>query len=186
MGKYNFHREQETTVEEIRAMIDRDTSAGKWVGVLAAFLYVFGCRINEAMKLKPEDFEISEDYLAVKIALSKQKKKQTTGPYDMSFHYVHVARSTPFVDEFIIPYRLSIRGERVFPYSRIWAWRKLKELNSQISPHVFRHDRLTKLAMSGASGAVLQDWAGWSDLRPAGSYLRTTGAIQKQFADKVR
>jgi len=62
---------------------------------------------------------------------------------------------------------------------------EIKKLNPKVSPHVFRHTRLTKLALRGATGPDLMDWAGWTDIRPAAKYLHAAGKLAEKFADKI-
>ena len=102
-------------------------------------------------------------------------------------HLLHVSLDAPFVRDVLLPYINSVedRDAKLFPRTRQLIWLRLKELNPLISPHVFRHDRLMKLALKGASEAQLMDWAGWSDPRPAQHYIRATGRLARQLADKV-
>ena len=65
------------------------------------------------------------------------------------------------------------------------AWFKIKQVAKDVSPHLFRHDRLMKLAIRGATEAQLMDWAGWTDARPAGSYIRATGRLAAELSQKV-
>jgi integrase len=189
MPKYKFDRRAigRTTVEEVYSIIARDKSEGNWVGALTAFLYVFGCRISEALKLKPSDVELDPaGYLTVTFPILKQRRRAV--PYGTT-HRLRVVRSAPFVEEVIIPYVMQRKLEepegRLFKYSRVYHWKKLKALNGLLSAHIFRHDRLNRLAEKGASAAVLQDWAGWSDMRPASFYIRGAGQLAAQFSDKI-
>lgn len=77
-------------------------------------------------------------------------------------------------------------GCRIWPRSRARAWQVIKGAKSDMSPHIFRHDRLSKLSLAGADGTALMEWAGWSDLRPAANYLHTAGRKAAEFADKVQ
>jgi len=184
MPKYKFKRTEITTEEEVRDMIQR--AKEPWLKAIIAFLYVFGCRISEAIKIRRKDVWIEGNYLVARIGVLKRKKEKR-GPYVNIPHLLHVNLNSPFVHDILLPYINSIedRNERLFPRTRQLVWLRLKELNQLISPHVFRHDRLMKLALKGASEAQLMDWAGWSDPRPAQHYIRATGRLARQLADKV-
>jgi len=189
MPQYKFKRDPANlvSVEEAGRMIK--SAKHDWLKALISFLYLFGCRISEALEVRRGDFWIENNYLAVRMKiLKKRKKKKSSGPYgDGDFHILRVSLDAPFVKKILIPYlkKIKNRESRVFPVSRQLAWRKMKDLNPNISPHIFRHDRLLKFALKGATGVELMDWAGWSDMRPARNYLLKAGRLAANLADKV-
>jgi len=176
LPKYKFKRDKLTSLEEVREMIKK--AEEPWLKAIIAFLYVFGCRISEALELRVGDVHILKEgkNLILEVELPYLKKKdKPEGPYEK----LHILRAnineTPILTPFL-KYYLNIRKnaelyERVFPYSRKTVWKKMKNLNENISPHVFRHDRLTKLAIKYADPFLLKYWAGWEDLRPAQNYV---------------
>jgi len=184
MPRYKFKRREITTVAEVRDMIER--ARWDWLRALIAFLYLFGCRISEALNLRRKDVWVEGSYLVAKIGVLK-RRKEARGPYENVPHLIHVSLNAPFVKDVIIPYIEKIEDyeRRLWPYTRQLVWMRLKELNPFVSPHVFRHDRLMKLAMKGATELQLMDWAGWSDPRPAENYIRATGRLAMELADKV-
>jgi len=184
MPIYKFKRRKLTTEEEVRSMIEK--AKWPWLKALIAFLYLYGCRISEALNLKRSNIWVEGDYLIAEIGVLKRRREKR-GPYENIPHLIHVSLDAPFVKDVLLPYIEEIKEKeaRLFPVSRQLAWLRIKELNPNISPHVFRHDRLMKLAMKGASEAELMDWAGWSDPRPAGTYIRATGRLAMKLADKV-
>ena len=176
MPKYKFKRDKLTSLEEVKEMINKAEEA--WLKAIIAFLYVFGCRISEALELRIGDVHIFKEgkNLILEVELPYLKKKnKPEGPYE-KLHILRVnVYETPILIHFIKYYhnikKNSGPHERVFPYSRKTVWKKMKKLNENISPHVFRHDRLTKLAIKYADPFLLKYWAGWEDLRPAQNYV---------------
>ncbi|MCD6360244.1 MAG: tyrosine-type recombinase/integrase [Armatimonadetes bacterium] len=159
-----------------------------WLKALIAFLYLFGVRITEALMLRRGDFSISGGKLVVRLRLLKKRKK--SGPF-ADFHILRVSLEAPFIQHILYYLRGMEPDQRVWPlaenknYARWKAWNEIKRLNRKCTPHIFRHSRLTKLALKGADAPVLMDWAGWSDPRPAGRYLHMSGSLAEKFADKV-
>lgn len=180
MPNYKFRRRAMTTAEEVERAIK---GMPEWAKSLTAFLYLFGCRVSEALQLKKEDFEITGEYIQVTIPLSKKRK--VNGPY-APVHVLSVSRKAPFADLVVQRVLEAEPGRRLWPKTRVRAWQVLKKSQQDISPHVFRHDRLSKLALAGADGPALMEWAGWADLRPAANYLHMAGRKAAQFADKVQ
>jgi len=183
MPRYKFVREEITTIEELQDMIDK--TRYEWLKSLLAFLYLFGCRVSEALQLRRRNLWIESPDLAARIGVLKRRER-SKGPYQTVDHILRVNLKAPFISDYLLPYLEKLRPEqKVWSVSRQLVWLRMKEVNQQCSPHVFRHDRLMKLAQKGATEAELMDWAGWSDPRPAGDYIRATGRLAARLADKV-
>ncbi|MEN3051902.1 MAG: site-specific integrase [Candidatus Methanosuratincola petrocarbonis] len=180
MPEYKFRRKALTSQEEVGRMIE---SMPEWARSLTAFLYLFGCRVSEALQLTREDFEITDTVIRVTIPLLK--KRDNNGPYQ-PVHIVEVRRSAPFMNIVEERIRSAKPGTKLWPRTRQRVWQVLKKSKQDISPHVFRHDRISKLSLAGADGHALMEWAGWADLRPAAKYLHTSGRKAAEFADKVQ
>ncbi|MGF3498679.1 MAG: tyrosine-type recombinase/integrase [Candidatus Methanosuratincola sp.] len=180
MPNYKFTRKQLTTKEEVEEAMK---GMPEWARSLTAFLYLFGCRVSEALQLKKEDFTITETALQVSIPLLK--KRRANGPY-APMHVLQVSMSAPFAG-MVAEWVQGVKpGQRVWPRTRVRAWQVIKKTKEDLSPHLFRHDRLSKLALAGADGAALMEWAGWVDLRPAANYLHMAGKKAAEFSDKVQ
>lgn len=147
-------------------------------------------RIGEALKLKPKDFKFAYNkWLEVTIPLSKKRGK---GPV-VEQHILRVNFRKKSLRPFMLPLLLYVLDRtKEYPSERVWkgisrfqVWHRIKKLNEMCYPHLFRHSRLHYLAMQGATGPVLRDWAGWADLRPASKYVAVTGELAKKYADKI-
>lgn len=184
MPKYKFTRKETTTVTEIQKAIT--LTKYQWLKALITFLFTYGCRITEALNLKRSDVWLEDTYIIAQIGVLKRRDKKQ-GPYENLPHLIHASINTPLVKENLLPYLLEQKSSdaKLFPISRQLVWLRLKEVNKKLSPHVFRHDRLMKLALKGATEAELMDWAGWTDSRPASNYIRATGRLAMNLADKI-
>lgn len=146
--------------------------------------------MNEALRLKPRDFRFAyKKWLVLSIPLSK---KRSHGPVKPQ-HILRVSYKKPKLQPFLQPLlKYLLDRTREAPTEPLWAgisrfkvWHRVHKVNPDCSPYLFRHSRLHSLAMQGATGPVLRDWAGWADLRPAANYLSVTGELAKKFADKI-
>jgi len=184
LPEYKYKRLELTTEAEVRLMIQK--ARWFWLKALIAFLYLYGCRITEALNMQKRHIWTDGTYLIAQIGVLKRRREKK-GPYESLPHLIHVNLNSPFIQDALVPYLMSISDSdlRLWRYSRQLVWRRLKELNQLTSPHLFRHDRLMKLALKGATEAELMDWAGWSDPRPAADYIRPTGRLAANMADKI-
>jgi integrase len=184
-GRCTFRRETLTTEGEVLSMLNR--AREWWVQALVVVLYLYGARISEALELRKEDVVVEGKYLVINFPILK--KRMDTGPYGTPKHRLRVPLTAPFVDQVIVKQvgQFSDR-DRLFPYTRVTAWKKIKELrpDGAISPHVFRHDRLSKFALAGESPYKVQAWAGWSDQRPIKNYVHLFEEDLKDMGEKVR
>jgi len=185
MGKYKYQREDMTTVEEIQDNINN--SRWPWLKSIFAFLYLFGPRISEALSRKRKHFTFEGNNLAVRIGILKRKEKPA-GPYKEIPHIIRISINAPFMRGYLVPYIKNFHDPEMYlwPFSRQLVWKRMKEVNPNLSPHLLRHDRLMKLAIEGATEMELMDWAGWNDPRPASTYIRATGLLIEKYADKVK
>src|ERR1700687_3938626 len=76
MPKYSFQRKDPMTPEEVKGMMDATDSMP--MISLMAFLYLYGTRIGEPLKLQKADFKVWLKSLTVNIQV--EKKRQTKSP----------------------------------------------------------------------------------------------------------
>ncbi len=187
MPKYKFAREDVVSAEELAETLTKTRKL--WLKALISFCYIFGPRIMEALKLKKQDFQIDGKRLSVKIGVLKRRQK---GPFKDMPHVLHADLNTPFL-EHVVAWLKKVEhpDDFLWPLAHSWsrarvrAWEEMKKLNPTLTPHVLRHSRLTKLALRGADGPALMDWAGWADMRPAPRYLHISGRLAEKYADKI-
>jgi integrase len=176
----------EKEVENLLNLIPEDQPEIK---CLVSMLYLYGCRISEALELKRENIWKDENFLFIKF---RTKKKKINRPKDVKRRgkpipeerVLNVRYVSPFTD-YIISWIKNVEvGEKVFPFSYPTAYRKIvwifgldktnrdkamEEINVWL--HLFRDTALTQLAYAGASPFELRDFAGWSSTDPAEAYV---------------
>lgn len=177
MPKYSFSRQDILTMQEVESMIKE---ASPELQALIAFLYLWGARIGEALSLTAEDFTKSPRRLKARILTEKVRVE---GPIREQHRSVAVDLSSPFTP-YLLEYVSSHHG-KLWGFSRVTAWRKLKRLNPQCSPHIFRHTRATKLASRTNNPYALMAFFGWSDLRPAMRYIHASGTLALSLSSKI-
>lgn len=151
---------------------------------LICFLYLFGSRIGECLKLTKSDFKTLKHSLTANIQV--EKKKQTTAP--ILWKHPLTVKFRLENDFFVQPIltQLGMVSEgKIWRMNRKTVWRKIHQLNPQCSPHIFRHTRARRLVEKGASSIVLMDWFAWSDIRPASNYLGVSGKTAEKFSGKI-
>jgi integrase len=169
---------------EVKEMIEKAESEMK---EFIAFLYLTGCRISEALRVKVEDIWLEGDKVCFRIPILKTGKGGK--------HVIKISRNAPFMSLILEKWENKKANNQInepmFLFSqnlnsaRVIAWRKMKKLNQRAYPHLFRHTRLTRLAEKGATASQLQTWAGWESIKMADIYVRRSAKMIEDLADKV-
>ncbi len=184
MGKYKYSRDKlgQTTLQEVEAMIQK--ARWSWLKSYIALLFLTGVRSSEALSLKQGDIRIEGDRLLIEVPILKQRKGMRMGPYSRPRHVLGIPLNAPFTQE-IISHWQSLKDplQPLYPYSRIWAWKKLKEINPNVSPHLFRHDKATKLVRAKTPVDTVQYWMGWSTLNQLMRYMHLGEVDLKDMPD---
>ena len=157
-----------------------------WVKAIIAALWLTGARVSELLRLRRRNVKVVEEegYIVFEIPTLK-KRRRRHAVYETPTRKLFIPIDAPFMDELLSYIEGKAPDELLWPRSRQIVWRRIKEVNPLASPHLFRHDRLQHLADRGASMLQLQAWAGWSDARPAGEYIRLSGQLTKPLMDKL-
>lgn len=199
MGKYKYTREDVLDRREVEEMIERapervPVGLVPQVRAFLALLYLTGARGVEITQMRAGDLEIGEDHLTARIPTAKKRKR--VGPLSHSWRVLKI-QVTPANQRLVEAVRSYAEGldpsVQLFRFSRtgryvserVTIWKLIKALNPSCSSHLFRHSRLTRLAMRGATGPELMAWAGHADLRPVGTYLHLAGRGLERLAGKV-
>jgi len=172
MGKYKENVERHLlTAAEVHQMVQKAKRLQD--KALVVLLWIFGCRISEAIVLKKEDIWTKDGKVFCSLPILKQRKRLV-----QPTHRLIVPEETPLIHYLLDQVNQTADGAYIFPgheadhLRRQRAWRLISKLSdNRLFPHFFRHNRLNKLAEDGSSALELQSWAGWSDLRSAKSYL---------------
>lgn len=180
MGKYSFadraaRKDPMSQEEALKTIEDADTLP---LRALFAILWIWGPRINEAIRLQKRDFTIFDKSIRVRMPLSKKGDPQ-------AFHMLRAGISTPGIAP-LLEYLQASQDGRLFPMSIRTVGRKLHRINPNTSPHWFRHTRATRLSEETDNVLELVDWFGWADARPAMAYVQMSGKLAARLSDKVK
>jgi len=150
------------------------------------FLYLSGCRVSEATKVKPGDIEIKDNCIIANIITLKNRLK---GLRNIPIAWFDCEIETKMGDYVLNHIRKVPENTPVFPYSRFRMAHNLGKLvindmrglhgkqwvnipEFHIHPHYLRHCRLTHLVTERNYGAVeLMQFAGWTNTKPADIYV---------------
>ena len=139
------------------------------VGSLIATLFETGCRVSEALLLNPKQFEVEEEWVMVYGAPVLKKGK--VDPRSK-------LRNIPIpIDEPLVPYMIDwvdkCKTKKLFPRSRIWAYRQIRKVDPEWWPHRFRAERATQLVVEyGFNVPKLMRWFNWSDTKTPTNYVK--------------
>lgn len=187
MGKYTyFDIESDRLIEPSEVDNALQKLPKEWQKTILCCLYIFGCRVNEALQLRVRDFKADLEYFWVDIPNSKRMKGQKT--ILPPFRTLKVRLDTPYLEylmNWLEKKDLTVgRDGLVFPYTRVAVWYFLKKVQPNLSPHKFRHNRLTKVAMDEANPLVIQSLAGHSSIKSSQKYLDKSGIIAQKYAER--
>lgn len=92
----------------------------------------------------------------------------------------------PGVEDIVETWNATKKGKRLFPISRSYAWKFVKEVTGKLYPHFFRLNRATKFAEHPKTSIKdLKDWFGWVDARTIEKYLAKGGRATKDMAQRI-
>jgi integrase len=139
--------------------------------VLLALLYLTGARPAELLELKKRNFLIVGSDLRMILPTKKRKKAGAVNdrllPVDIE--------ETPFVKSLIMPWVESLPSQDSDVLS-IRTTTRIQQIvyalsDNQLCPYTFRHNRLSQLAMGGATVDELRQWKGASNIASITPYL---------------
>ncbi|MEM2868531.1 MAG: site-specific integrase [Candidatus Bathyarchaeia archaeon] len=174
---YKYTRSRHLSLEELNEILEKTPQ--EWLKALTILLYYSGMRISEALNLKREDITLTPDEIIIKV--ETLKRRRSIGPY-MPERIIPLPRNLPFIN-ILARYLENASNGKLWNYSRKTVWLYMKRIKKDISPHLFRHDRLYMLSMNPEITPFdLRDWAGWSDLRPAENYIQISGQRTRRIS----
>lgn len=193
MPKITTKRDDEViSPDEMKNIITKCDSAR--TRSLMAFMYLLGCRVSEALRLKKDKIWFDNEAMYAKVFVLKRNKTRADGTKkDSSFeHTVKISLNAPFVDVIREYWDKVLPEQKIWIYSanpnsnRVIAWCEMKKVSPKIWPHLFRHTRMTRLAEQGATEMQLMTWAGWSDARPAKDYVSRSSTLIEELGKKLK
>ncbi|HKL23386.1 MAG TPA: tyrosine-type recombinase/integrase [Candidatus Nanoarchaeia archaeon] len=162
-------RNDAMTRSEINKMFMKSQSA-MIKGIMAVMLMT-GSRISEVLMLRGKDITTDEEYIYFNCYILKKRNgieriiKKIPKTHDYLKYFKEYVNSKAIKEENL-----------VFPTSREYVWKKVKQLNPESSPHMFRHTIATYLGEK-LDIFTLQKWMGWSNLNMAVKYVHPKNVI---------
>ena len=133
---------------------------------LLSVLFFAGCRISEALALTADDISCAGDTIFIQFFRLKGSKQ--TDPQEL-----------PRADALIW---LCEQSGKLFPFHRVTAYRTVKRAFSDLYPHYFRLNRITKTVMEfgdaeayhlfGITALTIDHYRGKVDIKHVGKALR--------------
>ena len=174
------------TVEEMTRLLDQPSgSAPKEIRdkAMLELLYATGIRVTELINLKLEDINIDMNYLIV----YQEGKRERIIPFGDTAkkavkNYLENSRDKLVKDKDNEYLFTNCQGEKM---SRQVFWKLLKfygeqaGIQSEITPHIFRHSFAAHLVENGADLRAVQEMLGHSD-------ISTTQMYAKLSSDRLR
>lgn len=174
--------------EEVQKLIEYYREPGE--KALIAVLYDSACRIGEIATLKRRDVKCENGQWIISV-------DGKTGVRDIPLMFSQTYLQ-PWFDKYHpqktkdaplwISRSSQLKNKTDKTLSRNAIWRIVKSgekvLGKRIHPHLFRHSRLTELALKGMPEFLLRKYAGWTDTSTmVATYLH---ASQKELTDKLK
>ncbi len=160
--------------------------------LLVIVLLETGARIDEALQLRPIDFNLNTR--TVRLITLKKKTKDKDKPI---YRYIPIHRDLKesFLT-YIAKYHIYIRSEnRLFRQSRsavVHFFRKMEKgilfqsgIKLRIHAHKFRHPFAVKSILAEVPLNVTQEWLGHSSIFITSIYLKITGRDTRFFMDMI-
>ncbi|MDP9805480.1 integrase/recombinase XerD [Trueperella bonasi] len=177
------------TIEEMDRLIEASSIGEGPVPLrdraLVEVLYGTGARISEAVRLTPDDVDISSANIRL-FGKGRKERILPLGRYAIQALEQYVVRGRP---------ELAAKGKgnpylflnkRGNPMSRQSAWTAIQEVARRakmegISPHTFRHSFATHLLQGGADVRIVQEMLGHSSVTTTQIYTKVTSETLKEI-----
>lgn len=116
-----------------------------------AFLFYFGVRVSEALKVTAQDIQVTDKFFSVDIG-QRLKHSKKTPPLILRIN-------RPYVHELVSLVQDLEPEERLFSFSRVTGWRIVRRSFNRY-PHYFRLNRITDLFERGFTITQIKSWTG--------------------------
>ena len=150
-----------------KAIYDEEHNLPIMKRALLSLLFFAGCRVSEALALGENDINCTEDFIFVQFFRLKGSKQ--TDPQEL-----------PMTNE--LRWLCGQKGKKLFPFSRMSAYRLIKKVFPNLYPHYFRMNRITKTDILfgdatvyhifGISASSIDHYRGKVDIKRVGKALK--------------
>ena len=176
LGKYkNGKPNREISVIELIKYLEKATFIRLSHKAYFVLLYWIGARRTEPLNLLKEDLREESDRLFMKIPAFKHGERG--GEIELPMDLPGII----FLKNRWIKTR---KHRRLFPFATSTSWRIIKRVDPKLSPHWFRHNRITKfrklLDLKKISKDDIKSWTGIKSDRTIEGYgMKTQEGISK-------
>jgi len=178
------------TEEQRKALLGAAAKAPREVRSFCSVLCFTGCRISEALALTAKSIDLSARVIVIE-SLKKRKPgvhRQVPVPPELidTMDMVHGIREIQKKGRARI-------NERLWPWSRMTAWRKMQALiqaagipdGPHASPEGLRHGFGVTAVSKGISLNMVQKWLGHSQLTTTAIYANAVGEEEQNIASRM-
>jgi integrase len=148
--------------------------------VLVVIEYFTGARPAEVVNLEKSNFTLVEGDLRVQLPTKKHGFPRLL-PFDI--------QTTPFIKDVLLPYldKLPAPSSRLFSFKTTTRVKQIVYETSQgkLAPYAYRHNRLTRLGLAGASVYELTAFKGASDPKSVAPYLFLSPKALENMKNKI-
>lgn len=164
-----------TEDEKMRLLDAAVTMDDPPLAALLAFLFFTGCRLGEALKLRPENLHLDDEHPKAVIPKTKTGK-----PYEPELHprVIELLRALPPTKSGLV-FALPTKTYLYKKLRRVYAKAGI-EKPADIGFHITRHSWATHLTKHGATIADLVDTGAWVDPKMAQMYSHTVKTEAKR------
>ncbi len=140
-----------------------------------------GARIDEALMLRPIDFNLNINTITL---ITLKKKKHTTRIIPLH------PELKDAVMAYFLEYNINTKSsDLLFSMKRqavdIYMKKMQKDLSTRVHAHKFRHTFAVKAILSGTPLNILQQWLGHSSIFTTSIYLDVTGMDTSDFMKRM-
>lgn len=149
-----------------------------WVQALIVLIWAYGIRRGELSKLRRKDLRVEGDYLYIDSTPLKNPNRPD--------RELPLSLETPHFDILLTYLGKLEPDDYLLPVSEKTFYRRLKQIDSELSYHVFRHWRGTRLPFTTDSPYEIMGWMGHSDIRTAIKYQHQSGVMAQNLGKKMK
>ncbi len=172
-------RRKYLTADERDRFINAASCYSPQIDALCTLLHVTGCRISEALALRPVHIDAKEG-----VVILQTLKQRRRGVFRMMPLPPELAeRMTGLSADKEVP---------LFPWHRTTAWEKVTAVMTraeisgpQACPRGIRHGFGVAAVAAGVPVTLVQRWLGHSRLETTSIYLAVTGPEERRYAERL-
>ncbi len=172
-----------TPNERLRFLDAAESQSGEW-HTFAKFLVLTGCRISEALSVRPEHFDFEDNRVAIETL--KQRRRGV---------WRRIPLPAAFLNELDEVHRLKLApysNNCLWPTGRTTAYERIKEIMAiaaitgpQACPKGLRHAFGVHALLSSVPVTTVQRWMGHARLETTQIYLSIGGEEEYELATRM-